>query len=105
MKRLMVKETRTMKPGRGVRVIASVVALAGMATFAEDLAWTFDTSGRTADVVMDSASAQNPASVVVPTKVGAESATIGFFDSRWSYGFLVDGFTYVVKSGFLVLFK
>jgi hypothetical protein len=94
-----------MKLGRGVRVIASVVALAGMATFAEDLAWTFDTSGRTDDVVMASAPAQNSASVVVPTNVGAESATIGFFDSRWSYGFLVDGFTYVVKSGFLVIFK
>ena len=105
MKRLMMKETRTMKPGRGVRVIASVVALVGMATFAEDLAWTFDTSGRAADVVMASAPAQNSASVVVPTKVGAESATIGFFDSRWSYGFLADGFSYVIKSGFLLMFK
>ena len=101
----LMKGTRTMKLGRGVRVIASVVALVGMATFAEDLAWTFDTSGRAADVVMASAPAQNSASVVVPANVGAESATLGFFDSRWSYGFLVDGFTYVVKSGFLVLFK
>jgi len=94
-----------MKLGSGVRVIASVVALAGMATFAEDLAWTFDTSGRTADVVMASASAQNSVSVVVPTNVGAESVTIGFFDSRWSYGFLVDGFSYVVKSGLLISVK
>lgn len=94
-----------MKLGSGVRVVASVVALAGMATFAEDLAWLFDTSGRAADVVMTSAPAQSSASVVVPTNVGAESATTDFFDSRWTYGFLVDGFSYVVKSGLLVIFK
>ena len=105
MKRLKLKETRTMKLGSGVRVIASAIALTGMTTFAEDLAWMFDTSGRAADVVMASAPAQNPASVVVPTTVGAESAEIGFFDSRWSYGFLVDGFSYVVKSGLLISVK
>ena len=104
MKRLMQK-ARTMKLGNGVRVIASVVALTGMAAFAEDLAWKFDTSGRAADVVMASASAQNPASVVVPTKVGDESETIGFFDSRSSFGFLVDGFSYIVKGGFLLMLK
>jgi len=80
--KLIMEGTRTMKRARGARVIACAVALTGMATFAEDLAWTFDTSGRPADVVMASASAQNPVSVVVPTNVGAESATIGFFDSR-----------------------
>ncbi len=105
MKRLMKKETRTMKLGRGVRIIAGVVALTGLVTLAEDLAWKFDTSERTADAVTDSAPAQNSAAVIVPTNVGAESATIGFFDSRWSYGFLVDGFSYVVKNGLLVLFK
>lgn len=101
----VMRKIRTMKLGSGVRVIASAVALTGMAAFAEDLAWTFDTSGRAADVVMDSAPAQNPASVVVPATVGTESGTIGFFDSRWNYGFLVDGFSYVVKNGLLVIFK
>ena len=57
------------------------------------------------DVVMASVAAQNSAPVVVPTKVGAESATIGFFDSRVSYGFLADGFSYIVKNGFLLMFK
>lgn len=104
MQRLM-KKTRTMKPDSGVRVIASVVALTGVTAFADDLAWQFDTSGRAADIVMASEPAQNSASVVVPTKIGAESATIGFFDSRRSYGFLVDGFSYIVKSGFVMLFK
>lgn len=104
MKRLMQK-TRTRKLGNGAHVIASVIALSGMATFAEDLAWMFDTSGHTADVVMASVAAQNSAPVVVPTKVGAESATIGFFDSRVSYGFLADGFSYIVKNGFLLIFK
>ncbi len=104
MKQLM-KETRTTKLGSGVRVVASVVALVGMTVFAEDLAWTFDTSGRTADVVTDSTPAQNSASVVVPTNVGAESATIDFFDSRWNYAFLVDGFSYIATSGFLVILK
>jgi len=92
-----------MKSASGARVIACAVVLTGMATFAEDLTWKFDTSGRAADVVMASASALNPASVVVPTQVGAESATIGFFDSRSSYGFLVGGFSYVVKGGLLVV--
>lgn len=105
MKRLKMKETRTMKLGSGVRVIASVVALTGMTACAEDLAWMFDTSGRTADVVQASETAPNPSAVVVPTKVGAESATIGFFDSRWSYGFLVDGFSYVFKRGLLISVK
>lgn len=100
-----MKKTRIIKFDSGVRVIASVVALTGMAAFAEDLAWKFDTSGRTADIVLASETAQNAASIIVPTHVGAESATIGFFDSRVSYGFLVDGFSYVVKSGFLLMFK
>ena len=104
MKRLM-QETRTMKRARGPRVIACAAALTGLATFAEDLAWTFDTSGRAADVVMASAPVQNPASVVVPTNGGAESATIGFFDSRWSYGFLVDGLSYVFKRGLVISVK
>jgi len=94
-----------MKLSCRVHVVASVVALVGMATFAEDLAWMFDTSGRTADVVENSTPVQNSGSVVVPANVEAESATIGFFDSRWSYGFLVDGFSYIVKSGFVVIFK
>ncbi len=100
-----MKEIRTMKRGSGVRMIASVVALTGMTVCAEDLAWMFDTSGRTADAVTDSASVQNSASVVVPTTVAAESETLGCFDSRWSYGFLVDGFSYIVKGGLVVIFQ
>lgn len=100
-----MKTTLIIKFDGGVRVIASVVALTGMAAFAEDLAWKFDTSGRSADVVLASETAQNPTSIVVPAHVGAESETISFFDSRSSYGFLVDGFSYIVKNGFMLMFK
>ena len=83
------------------------LAACGMATVcaADDLAWKFDTSGRTADVVMASDSVTNPDRTDVRGPSGGVSQPIPLFDSRWTYTAEFGYFEYRFRPGIFFIVR
>ena len=83
---------------------AALSALAATTASAEDLAWRFDTSARTADVAVE-AEAVNAAAVEAAPSAEGVSASIPLFDSRWTYSLLLEGWTYQYVRGFCIIVR
>jgi len=68
------------------RVLFACSVAWGLVASGEDLAWKFDTTARTADVVATSDAAANAeASDLRGPVASAASQPIAYFDSRWQY--------------------
>ena len=85
--------------------LAVAFATVGLAVCADDLAWKFDTSGRTADIVVVSSPRTNPDATDVRGPSGEVSQPIPLFDSRWNYTVEFGYFEYRFRPGILFIVR
>ena len=79
-------------------------AVAGVLS-GDDLAWRFDTSGRTADVKAVATPTANGDDWQLQAFRSGETIAIPVFDSCWSVSITADGWTYFYNAGFYLLFR
>jgi len=86
-------------------LILAGLVLVGPMAFGEDLAWKFDTSGRSADVVMTSTDADNSEETDLRGPLSAASGPLAFFDSRWLYTAAFGYFEYRFRPGTYIIIR